>query len=107
MKLFAISDLCDRWKYTKAGIHNLVRKEDFPKPVASVCRGRLKLFLEADIEAYEEGKLWLFDENQKQQRQKLYARFQLIENDSDPQNSLTKIFGQNNTKPWRKSPKTE
>lgn len=56
MKLLSISDLCDRWTYSKAGIHKLIKTEKFPKPLAIVSRGKVRIFKEEDIEIYENGK---------------------------------------------------
>lgn len=95
MKLLGISDLCERWCYTKSGIHKLVKSKNFPPPIDTICRGRIKIFREEDILDYEKNKPWLFDENQKVQRQKLYARLQLVKEDDNPNERLKKIFGKN------------
>lgn len=73
MKLLSILDLADRWNYTRAGIHKLVKKPEFPQPIVRVSRSRIPLFEEADIAGYEQGKPWLFDEEQKRRRQHLYG----------------------------------
>ena len=73
MALLSILDLADRWNYTRAGIHKLIKNPDFPKPAERVSRGRILLFAEADIVTYEQGKPWLFDEEQKKRRQHLYG----------------------------------
>lgn len=65
MNLLSISDLCDRWSYTKSGIHKLVKTEEFPKPFAVVSRGKIKIFHEEDIKIYEQNKPWLFDPRNK------------------------------------------
>lgn len=95
MKLFAVSDLYARWNYTRAGIHKLLKKEDFPKPVDVVNCGKTKLFNSEDIEAYEKERPWLFDENQKLRRQNLYFRLQQVK-EAEPrekQQLLEKLFG--------------
>lgn len=92
MKLLAIADLCDRWNYTKPGIHKLAKSKDFPAPIAIICKGRIKVFREEDIQDYEKTRPWLFDESQKIQRQKLYACFQLVKGE-DPEKLLKKLFG--------------
>lgn len=46
-------DLLKRWSYTRAGIHKLSRKDDFPKLVMVINAGRTKVWARADIEAYE------------------------------------------------------
>jgi predicted DNA-binding transcriptional regulator AlpA len=72
MKLLAIADLCDRWSYSKAGIHKLIRTEKFPRPISLVSRGKVRIFTEEDIETYEKGKPWLFDQEIKRRRQNLF-----------------------------------
>jgi hypothetical protein len=72
MNLLSITDLCDRWIYTKAGIHKLVRTEDFPHPVGLVSRGKVRIFKEEDIKIYEHNKPWLFNQELKKQRQNLF-----------------------------------
>ena len=72
MNLLSITDLCDRWIYTKSGIHKLVRAEDFPKPFSMVSRGKIRVFKEEDIEIYEYNKKWLFNQELKKQRQNLF-----------------------------------
>ena len=69
LPLFSISDLCERWNYTKAGIHKLSQKEDFPKPIALVNKGKTKIFSKNDIVAYERDRPWLFSESLKSSRQ--------------------------------------
>jgi hypothetical protein len=76
MKLLGISDLCERWNYTKAGIHKLAKSKDFPAPIAKIGKGRIKVFSEEDISIYEITRPWLFDKSQKIQRQKLFAKLQ-------------------------------
>jgi predicted DNA-binding transcriptional regulator AlpA len=72
MKLLSITDLCDRWNYTKSGIHKLVKTKEFPKPFALVSRGKIKIFKEEEIKIYEENKPWFFDQEMKKQRQNLF-----------------------------------
>ena len=72
VNLLSISDLCDRWNYTKAGIHKLVKTKEFPKPYAIVSRGKIRVFHEEDIKIYEQNKPWLFDQKIKKQRQNLF-----------------------------------
>lgn len=71
-KYLTISDLKNRWIYTKAGIHKLTKSKDFPKPFAIVSNEKIKIYDEEDIAKYEYGKIWLFDENAKVRRQKLF-----------------------------------
>lgn len=73
VNLLSISDLCERWVYTKAGIHKLTNTEKFPKPIAIVSKGKIKIFKEEDIKAYERNKPWLFDEELKMRRQNWFC----------------------------------
>jgi predicted DNA-binding transcriptional regulator AlpA len=66
MKILSVSDLCERWTYTRAGIYKLVKTAKFPEPIGVVNRGKTKVFNADDIKAYEQDKPWLFDEDQKQ-----------------------------------------
>lgn len=74
MEILALADIQERWNYTKSGIHKLLKREDFPKPIAKVCKGRIKIYLKEDIEKYEKGKEWLFDDEQKKRRQILFLK---------------------------------
>ena len=69
MKLLSIADLCERWVYTKAGIHKLTKTDKFPKPIAIVSKGKVKIFKEEDIKSYERNKPWLFNQEMKMRRQ--------------------------------------
>jgi len=93
-KFFTISDLCKRWIYSKAGIHKLTKSKNFPEPFAVVSNGKIKIFSEEDIIEYEKNKKWLFDENEKLRRQKLF--FLLSEakkaNDEERQKILNHCF---------------
>jgi hypothetical protein len=72
VKLLSITDLCDRWTYSKAGIHKLARTDSFPKPFAIVSKGKVRIFKEEDIERYEKNKPWLFNQEMKRRRQNLF-----------------------------------
>jgi hypothetical protein len=100
MKLLSIVDLRSRWSYSKAGVHKLVKAKNFPQPFMAVSQGKVKLFREEDIQAYEQDKPWLFDEESKRLRQNLYAIFQKAKADGNPQETLNKLFGQD-AKPWQ------
>ena len=76
LPLFSISDLNERWHYTRAGIHKLVRREDFPKPMARINKGKIKVFSKEDIVAYEKDKPWLFNESLKFSKQHGYFSLQ-------------------------------
>ena len=73
MKLLSIADLRERWVYSKAGIHKLTQTEKFPEPIAIVSNGKVKIFREEDIKAYEKNKPWLFDEELKMRRQNWFG----------------------------------
>jgi predicted DNA-binding transcriptional regulator AlpA len=72
VKLLSIADLCERWIYSKAGIHNLIRSNKFPEPCAIVSKGKVRIFKEEDIQAYEKDKPWLFNQEMKMRRQNLF-----------------------------------
>jgi predicted DNA-binding transcriptional regulator AlpA len=72
VNLLSITDLCDRWNYTKSGIHKLVKTDEFPKPFAIVSKGKIRIFKEEDIKIYEQSRPWLFDQEIKKQRQNLF-----------------------------------
>lgn len=75
MKLLAVSDLCVRWTYTRAGIHKLIKTHEFPQPVAIVNQGKTKVFNLEDIKAYEQDRPWLFDVSEKAYRQRLFLTY--------------------------------
>ena len=100
MKLLSPSDLQTRWGYTRAGVHRLAKAADFPMPFALVSNNRVKLFREADIVTYEQDKPWLFDENQKRQRQRLFGLLkQARENPEQREAILKHAFGED-AKNW-------
>lgn len=70
-KLLTISDLVSRWDMPRQSIHQKVGEEDFPNPVQHVANGRTALFLESDIEKFEESHPWISDPGKRQRR----ARF--------------------------------
>lgn len=71
---FGLADLADRWRYTRQGVHVLAKRPDFPRPVFTINRGRVRVWARADIEAYERGKPWLGDEEAKRRKVVGYAR---------------------------------
>lgn len=100
MQLLSFTDLQARWGYTRAGVHKLAKAADFPMPFALVSNGKMKLFREADIVAYEQDKPWLFDERQKRQRQRLFGLLNLAKaNQQEQKNILQHAFG-NKAKQW-------
>jgi hypothetical protein len=102
MRLLGIADLCVRWSYSKAGVHKLAKSKDFPSPIGIVCKGRIKIFLEEDILSYERTRPWLFDEEQKIRRQKLYAKLQHAKEFPNPEIILKRLFGERATT-WKSS----
>jgi len=100
MPLLSFADLQTRWGYTRAGVHKLAKSVHFPAPFAIVSNGKLKVFQEADIEAYEKDKPWLFNEEQKRQRQRLFGLLSLAKaNQLEQKNILEHAFGRN-AKDW-------
>jgi hypothetical protein len=95
MKLLSISDLCDRWNYSRQGIHNLTNQDNFPEPFAIVSRGRIKIYSEESIAKYEQGKVWLFDEEAKEKRIKLFALWQQAEEGSELRDRLLSSMQKN------------
>jgi hypothetical protein len=102
IELLSISDLCKRWIYTKAGIHKLTKSKDFPAPCAIVNCGKTKIFDENSIVEFESTRPWLFDQAQKEQRQKLFGWLQLAKEESPERREdiLKKLFG-DNSKGWK------
>ena len=68
IRLFAIADLCERWQYTRAGVHKLIKTGDFPKPIAKVALGRTLIFSAEDILAYESTRIGLLKDTTSQPR---------------------------------------
>ncbi|GBR20115.1 hypothetical protein [Acetobacter orientalis] len=68
--LMALSDIVERWIYTKQGVLKLMRQDSsFPKEAATVCGGKVRLWMSADIEDYERDKPWLKSLDAKNRRQ--------------------------------------
>lgn len=80
MKLLSIADLCERWVYSKAGIHKLIKTDQFPKPCAIVSKGKVRIFKEEDIKVYERNKPWLFNQEIKLRRQHLFYALSEMKN---------------------------
>lgn len=66
------ADLTARWVYTRQGIHKLTRTAGFPAPAFTINKGRTKVWLLADIEAYEKAHPELLSEDVKQQKLKAW-----------------------------------
>lgn len=72
-RLMALSDLVERWTYTRAGLQNLIKTDAaFPKPVAVVNGGRTRIWMVADIENYERGHPWVCDPEAKERHVRLH-----------------------------------
>lgn len=67
--LLGVADLAARWGYTRQGVHQLAARTGFPKPVGAVNGGRIRVWLLADIEAFEQGRLELNDQVVKRRKQ--------------------------------------
>ena len=74
--LLGVADLAARWSYTRQGIHQLVGRPGFLMPVATVNGGRIRVWLLADIEAFEQGRLELGDQVAKRRKQRGYYQAQ-------------------------------
>lgn len=101
MNILSLADLQTRWNYSRAGIHKLAKAKDFPAPIAIVSNGRIKIYQEADIEMYERGKPWLFDEILKQRRQHLFCSLHFAkEADDETKVKILEGLFRENAKPW-------
>ncbi len=54
LALLGIADLAARWSYTRQGVHQLAARPGFPTPAATVNSGRTRVWLLADIKAFEQ-----------------------------------------------------
>ena len=72
LTLLGIADLATRWGYTRQGVHQLTARSGFPAPVAAVNGGRIRVWLLADVEAFEQGRPELSDQIAKQRKQRGY-----------------------------------
>lgn len=70
--LLGIADLAARWAYTRQGVHQLTSRPGFPAPAATVNGGRVRMWLLADIEAYEQGRPELHGADAKRRKQTGY-----------------------------------
>ena len=68
MNYVSTGDLRTRWKYTRQGINQLMKKTDFPEPIFYLNNGRLPVWELSDIEAFEKGKPELGDLSAKQSK---------------------------------------
>lgn len=65
-QLLSLSDIVSRWVYTRQGVQKLMREDpEFPKAVMTVSRGKVRLWLARDIDAYAHERPWVTDEESK------------------------------------------
>ena len=69
LALLGVTDLAARWGYTRQGIHQLAARPGFPMPVAVVNGGRIRVWLLADVEAFEQERPELGDQMSKRRKQ--------------------------------------
>lgn len=72
LALLGAADLATRWGYTRQGVHQLATRPGFPAPLAAVNGGRIRVWLLADIEVFEQGRSELGDQVAKQRKQRGY-----------------------------------
>ena len=72
LALLGTADLATRWGYTRQGVHQLVARPGFPAPAATVNDGRVRVWLLADVEAFEQGRPELGDQVAKWDKQRGY-----------------------------------
>ena len=72
LALLGAADLAARWGYTRQGVHQLAGRPGFPEPVAAVNGGRIRVWLLADVEAFERGRPELGDQVAKRRKQRGY-----------------------------------
>lgn len=76
LALLGAADLAARWGYTRQGVHQLAARPGFPVPAGAVNGGRIRVWLLADIEAFERGRPELGDEVAKRRKQRGYYQAQ-------------------------------
>lgn len=69
-KLLTIADLSTRWDMPRQSIHEKKGENDFPKVIQYVANGRTALYLESDVEKYEEKYPWIKSREKRQRRQR-------------------------------------
>lgn len=72
LALLGVADLAARWGYTRQGVHQFATRPSFPAPAAAVKGGRTRVWLLADIEAFEQGRPELGDQVAKRRKQRGY-----------------------------------
>ena len=76
LALLGVTDLAVRWGYTRQGVHQLAARPGFPAPVAAMNGGRIRVWLLADVEAFEQGRPELGDQVAKRRKQQGYHQAQ-------------------------------
>lgn len=69
-RLLTIADISIRWEMPRQSIHERKENYDFPKPVQYVANGRTALYLERDIEDYENKYPWIQSPEKRRRRQR-------------------------------------
>lgn len=69
LALLGVADLATRWGYTRQGVHQLTARTGFPAPAAAVNGGRIRVWLLADIEVFEQERPELGDQVTKRRKQ--------------------------------------
>jgi len=76
LALLGTTDLAARWGYTRQGVHQLAARSGFPVPAAAVNGGRIRVWLLADVEAFERERPELGDQMAKRRKQRGYYQAQ-------------------------------
>lgn len=72
LALLGVGDLAARWGYTRQGVYQLAGRSGFPAPIAAVNGGRIRVWLLADVEVFEQGRPELRDQVAKRRKQTGY-----------------------------------
>lgn len=67
--VLTIADLTTRWQMARQSIHERKTDLSFPKPIQYVANGKTALYLESDIEAYEQEFPWISSPEKRRSRQ--------------------------------------
>lgn len=68
--IVTISDLSTRWDMPRQSIHERIAYREFPEPIQYVSNKRIALFLESDIEKFEEENKWILTPESRERRQR-------------------------------------
>lgn len=80
-KLLTIADIAERWQMARQSVHERHEKKGFPKPIQYVAKGRTAIFLEEDIQKFEEEHPWIADPARRERRQRFM--FSLLMKDEE------------------------